>query len=52
LPFNIAFWAAHGEEASVLKVASAYEAATRHRRPPPGFGPVPTSDERISRSER
>jgi Asp-tRNA(Asn)/Glu-tRNA(Gln) amidotransferase A subunit family amidase len=52
LPFNIAFWAAHGEEATVLKVASAYEAATRHRRPPPGFGPVPTSDERISRSER
>ena len=40
LPFNMAFWAGPGEEATILKVASAYEAATRHRRPPPGFGPV------------
>jgi amidase len=40
LPFNIAFWAGPGEEAAVLKVASAYEAATGHRRPPPAFGPV------------
>ena len=51
LPFNIAFWAAQGEESAVLRVASAYEAATRHRRPPPGFGPVRVLDERISRSE-
>lgn len=42
LPFNIGFWAGPGEEALVLKVASAYEAATHHRRPPPGFGPVQT----------
>jgi Asp-tRNA(Asn)/Glu-tRNA(Gln) amidotransferase A subunit family amidase len=40
LPFNMAFWAGPGEEATILKVASAYEAATHHRRPPPGFGPV------------
>ncbi len=40
LPFNIGFWAAPGEEAVVIKVASAYEAATHHRRPPAGFGPV------------
>jgi Asp-tRNA(Asn)/Glu-tRNA(Gln) amidotransferase A subunit family amidase len=52
LPFNIAFWAAQGEEAAVLKVASAYEAATRHRKPPPGFGPVATMDERISSTDR
>lgn len=40
LPYNIAFWAGPGDEAVILKVASAYEAATHHRRPPPGFGPV------------
>jgi amidase len=41
LPFNIAFWAGPGEEALVLKVASAYEAATHHRKAPPRFGPLP-----------
>ena len=41
LPFNIAFWAGPGDEAVVLKAASAYEAATHHRRPPPALGPVP-----------
>jgi amidase len=41
LPFNIAFWAGPGEETAVLKVASAYEAATHHRRAPPALGPVP-----------
>ncbi len=41
LPFNIGFWAGPGDEAIVLKVASAYEAATHHRRPPPAFGPLP-----------
>lgn len=40
LPYNIGFWAGPGEEALVLKVASAYEAATQHRKPPKGFGPV------------
>jgi Asp-tRNA(Asn)/Glu-tRNA(Gln) amidotransferase A subunit family amidase len=40
LPFNIAFWAGPGEESLVLKVASAYESATHHRKPPAGFGPV------------
>jgi amidase len=40
LPFNIGFWAGPGEENSLLKVASAYEAATHHRKPPAGFGPV------------
>lgn len=41
LPFNIAFWAGPGDEAVVLKVASAYEGATHHRAPPAGFGPLP-----------
>jgi len=40
LPYNIAFWAGPGEEATLLKVASAYEAATHHRKPPPAFPPV------------
>jgi hypothetical protein len=40
LPFNIAFWAEPGQESTLLKVASAYEAATHHRKAPPGFGPV------------
>ena len=29
------------EEATLLKAASAYEAATKHRRPPAAFGPLP-----------
>jgi amidase len=41
LPYNIAFWAGPGDESVVLKVASAYEAATHHRKPPPAFGPLP-----------
>lgn len=40
LPYNIAFWAEPGEESTLLKVGTAYEAATRHRKPPPGFGPL------------
>jgi hypothetical protein len=40
LPFNIGFWAEPGQEANLIKVASAYESATHHRAPPPGFGPV------------
>jgi amidase len=40
LPYNIAFWAEPGQESTLLKVASAYEAATHHRQAPPAFGPV------------
>jgi Asp-tRNA(Asn)/Glu-tRNA(Gln) amidotransferase A subunit family amidase len=40
LPYNIAFWAGPGEEATLLKVGSAYEAATHHRTAPPSFPPV------------
>ncbi|MCH9827926.1 MAG: amidase [Gammaproteobacteria bacterium] len=40
LPYNIGFWAAPGDELTVVRIASAYEAATHHRRPPAGFGPV------------
>ena len=40
LPVGISFWAGPGDEPLILRVASAYEAATRHRRPPADFGPV------------
>ena len=48
LPYNIGFWAEPGQEATLLKVGSAYEAATHHRKPPPAFGPV--KGEPISRA--
>ena len=41
LPISMMFWAGPGDEAAVLRAASAYEAATRHRVPPPDFGPLP-----------
>jgi len=40
LPYNVGFWAEPGQEATLLKVASAYEEASHHRAPPPAFGPV------------
>jgi amidase len=44
LPVGISFWAGLGDEDIVIRVASAYEAATRHRTPPPAFGPVTRRD--------
>jgi len=38
LPFSLVFRAEPGREDVVLKVASAYEAASRRRVPPPRFG--------------
>lgn len=40
LPVGIDFLARPFEEATLLRIASAYEAATKHRRPPPEFGPL------------
>lgn len=40
MPFGISFWAGIGEEPMILKVASIYEAATQHRKPPSDFGPI------------
>ena len=37
LPFSLEYWAGPGDEPVMLKVASAYEAATHHRRPPAAF---------------
>jgi Asp-tRNA(Asn)/Glu-tRNA(Gln) amidotransferase A subunit family amidase len=40
MPISMMFWAGPGSDSDVIKVASAYEAATHHRTPPPSFGPV------------
>jgi amidase len=40
LPYDIGFWAEPGMESTLIKVASAYESNTHHRRAPPAFGPV------------
>jgi hypothetical protein len=40
LPFSLVFRAEPGREDVVLKIASAYEAATNRRIPPPAFGPL------------
>jgi Asp-tRNA(Asn)/Glu-tRNA(Gln) amidotransferase A subunit family amidase len=41
LATSMMFWSVPGEEPTILKVATAYEAATHHRVPPPDFGPLP-----------
>ena len=38
LPFSLVFRADTGQEALLIKVASAYEAASHRRIPPPAFG--------------
>ena len=40
LPVGVDFIARPFAEPLLFRIASAYEAATRHRRPPPEFGPV------------
>jgi amidase len=40
LPFSLVFRCEPGKEDIILKVASAYEAASRRRIPPPAFGPL------------
>jgi amidase len=41
LPFSLVFRAEPGREDVILKIASAYEAASKRRIPPPEFGPLP-----------
>jgi amidase len=43
LPFSLVFRAEPGREDVLLKMASAYEAASKRRIPPPAFGPLPTA---------
>jgi len=40
LPFSLVFRTEPGKEDVLLKIASAYEAASRRRVPPPAFGPI------------
>jgi hypothetical protein len=40
LPFSLVFRCEPGKEDIVLKIASAYEAASKRRVPPPAFGPL------------
>jgi len=40
MPISLMVWAGPGSDSAVIKVSSAYEAATHHRVPPPSFGPV------------
>ena len=41
LPVGVMFVGRPFAEPTLLRIASAYEAATKHRIPPPDFGPVP-----------
>jgi amidase len=41
LPVGVDFIARPFDEALLVRIASAFEAATRHRHPPPEFGPLP-----------
>ena len=40
MPVALTFFSGQGEEPVLIKVGTAYESATRHRRPPPAFGPI------------
>jgi Asp-tRNA(Asn)/Glu-tRNA(Gln) amidotransferase A subunit family amidase len=37
MPISLTVWGAPGDEPTLIKVASAYEAATHHRKAPPMF---------------
>ncbi len=45
LPFSLVFRAEPGREDVLLQIASAYEAASMRRVPPPAFGPLPLNRE-------
>jgi amidase len=45
LPFSLVMRVEPGKEDLLLKIASAYEAASRRRIPPPDFGRLPARSE-------
>jgi amidase len=40
MPISLMIWGGPGNEPALIRIASAYEAATWHRKPPPAFGPL------------
>jgi amidase len=40
LPVSLTLFSGPGDEAKLIRIGTAYEAATHHRAPPPDFGPV------------
>ena len=44
MPIAITFFAGQGEEPTLIKIGTAYEATAHHRTPPPAFGPVSSRD--------
>jgi Asp-tRNA(Asn)/Glu-tRNA(Gln) amidotransferase A subunit family amidase len=48
MPISMMIWGGPGNEPALIKIASAYEAATHHRKPPPAFGPLHVSDPRMT----
>src|SRR5262249_13913522 len=44
LPVGIMFFGRPFSEPLLFRIASAYEAATKHRTPPPEFGPAPDAE--------
>jgi Asp-tRNA(Asn)/Glu-tRNA(Gln) amidotransferase A subunit family amidase len=40
MPISMTFFAGQGEEPTLIKISTAYESATKHRVPPPDFGPL------------
>src|SRR5271167_868413 len=44
LPFSLVFRAEPGTEDTLLRIASAYEAASKRRVPPRAFGPLPAKN--------
>ena len=40
MPIALTFFAGQGEEPALIKIGTAYEAATHHRTPPAAFGPI------------
>ena len=40
MPISMMIWSGPGADATIIKIASAYQSASQHRVPPPAFGSV------------